>query len=98
MYSTDVNFIASQALARSQQQHGEGSNGAAAASTTTTTTTSTTTTDDKALDAMVALERQTRAPIGFVAAGIGLAGSAPATATQPVASNPDAIDVNVDDL
>ena len=47
---------------------------------------------------MAALERQARAPIGFVAAGTGLAGSTPAATAQPVAANPDAIDVDVDDL
>jgi pre-mRNA-splicing factor SYF1 len=55
-------------------------------------------TADKTADAIAALERQARAPIGFVAAGTGLAGSTPTTATQPVAANPDAIDVDLDDL
>jgi pre-mRNA-splicing factor SYF1 len=51
--------------------------------------------DDK-VDAMAALERQARAPAGFVAASTGPEGGdrkAPAEV-----ANPDAIDVDLDDL
>lgn len=72
-YNTDVNFIASQAIARSQRQPGDAD------------------TDADAADAMAALERQARAPSGFVAASDGpkVSGTPP-----PVASNPDAIDID----
>lgn len=71
--NTDVNNIASQALARSQQQ---GDGGA--------------TQED--MDAMATLEREARAPVGFVAASTGPQGGniAPVTA----AANPDEIDVD----
>jgi pre-mRNA-splicing factor SYF1 len=77
-YNTDVNFIASQAIARSQaaaQTQGEG-NGEA---------------DQEVVDAMAALERQARAPVGFVAAEENPRG---APVPQPVAANPDAIDLD----
>lgn len=72
-YNTDVNFIASQAVARSQQRpDGED--------------------DDENSDAMAALEREARAPVGFVAASTGPQGG---NIKEPVvASNPDAIDVD----
>ena len=86
-YNTDVNFIASQALARSQQQpedqtgNGDGEdrlNGDA--------------------DAMAALERQARAPVGFVAASSGPEGGNMSPPAKPaVAANPDALDVELDD-
>jgi pre-mRNA-splicing factor SYF1 len=79
--STDVNFIASQAIARGQQI----GNGVA-------------TEDDAAgneEDAMAALERQARAPAGFVAASTGLKGNI--NPTEEAAANPDAIDLD-DDL
>lgn len=46
---------------------------------------------------MAALERQARAPTGFVAASTGVEGGnrAPAEVAQP-AANPDAIDVDDD--
>lgn len=72
-YNTDVNFIASQALARSQLPNGQESSGDAA-------------------DAMAALEREARAPVGFVAASTGPQGGN--IATQVVAANPDAIDID----
>jgi len=80
-YNTDVNFIASQALARSRQQPGgeEGEAGDDAE-------------DAEVADAMAALERQARAPVGFVAASDGPKGAAIAAA--PVAVNPDAIDID----
>jgi pre-mRNA-splicing factor SYF1 len=72
-YNTDVNFIASQALARSQQQPEGGL-------------------DEDQADAMAALEREARAPQGFVPASTGPQGG---TVTEvPVAVNPDAIDVD----
>ncbi|KAJ3952211.1 pre-mRNA-splicing factor syf1 [Colletotrichum tropicale] len=73
-YNTDVNFIASQALARSQQQPDVDS------------------TDPEVADAMAALERQARAPAGFVAASDTQKVSA--TDTTLVAANPDAIDID----
>jgi len=86
-YSTDVNFIASQALARSQQQPEqiameEGDNGG-----------------EKQADAMAALERQARAPLGFVAASSGPEGgnSKHAQPVPAVSANPDALDVDLDD-
>ncbi len=76
-YNTDVTFIASQAIARSQQVHAETENGEA---------------DPEAADAMEALERQARAPVGFVAASDGPTGG---TIPQPIAaSNPDAIEID----
>jgi pre-mRNA-splicing factor SYF1 len=74
-YNTDVNFIASQALARSQQQAGgEGDE------------------EGEEADAMAALEREARAPVGFVAASTGPQGG---NIKEPaVAANPDAIDVD----
>ncbi|KZM19409.1 RNA processing [Ascochyta rabiei] len=80
-YNTDVNFIASQAIARGQANgntEAGAENDAAAGE-----------------DAMAALERQARAPAGFVAATTGLKGNiAP---TEHAAANPDAIDLD-DDL
>jgi pre-mRNA-splicing factor SYF1 len=75
-YSTDVNFIASQAVARGNADAHDAD-------------------DTAGEDAMAALERQARAPAGFVAASSGLKGNiAPAGET---AANPDAIDLD-DDL
>lgn len=85
-YNTDVNFIASQALARAQARRAvEGQDGEAGEDD-----------DQEVADAMAALEKQARAPIGFVAATdgavVGGAGkSAPAAA--PVA-NADEIDID----
>lgn len=84
-YNTDVNFIASQALAKSQQlqqqqmqENGAGGDGGEM--------------DPEVADAMAQLERQARAPAGFVAASEGLKGNVP---SQPVeVSNPDAIDLD----
>ncbi|KAL0933040.1 pre-mRNA-splicing factor syf1 [Colletotrichum truncatum] len=75
-YNTDVNFIASQALARSQQRPEESA-------------------DPDVADAMAALERQARAPTGFVAASDAQKTSGP-TDVPAVTANPDAIDI--DDL
>ena len=48
---------------------------------------------------MAALERQARAPVGFVAASSGPeGGNRPGqTKPPPVAANPDAIDVDLED-
>lgn len=74
-YNTDVNFIASQALARGQQRQ-PGTPG-----------------ETNGADAMSALERQLRAPQGFVAASTGPISKAAGT-ENVVASNPDAIDID----
>ena len=85
-YNTDVNFIASQALARSQQrpedkEHEDGEGELV-----------------ERADAMAALERQARAPVGFVAASTGPQGVniAPSDASA-VTANPDALDVDLED-
>ncbi|KAL8399596.1 hypothetical protein RB594_000116 [Gaeumannomyces avenae] len=89
-YNTDVNFIASQALARSQQAQqqanggGGGEDGSDAAGSG----------DDEVADAMEALERQARAPVGFVAATEGNIKSVAPTVVPIVAANPDAIDLD----
>ncbi|GKT45500.1 pre-mRNA-splicing factor SYF1 [Colletotrichum spaethianum] len=75
-YNTDVNFIASQALARSQRRPEESG-------------------DPEMADAMAALERQAKAPVGFVAAS-DAAKTASTTEAPAAAANPDAIDI--DDL
>jgi pre-mRNA-splicing factor SYF1 len=72
-YNTDVNFIASQALARSQQ-NAKGDM------------------DDDQADAMAALEREARAPQGFVAASTGPQGGN--VTDVAIAANPDAIDMD----
>ncbi|KAL8912561.1 MAG: hypothetical protein Q9171_002425 [Xanthocarpia ochracea] len=89
-YNTDVNFIASQALQRSQQQQQqqagqEGLNGDAEDG------------DSQDVDAMAALERQARAPMGFVAASSGPEGGN-RPPEQPVeVANPDALDIEMDE-
>lgn len=77
--STDVSFIASQALARSQQP---GAQPEAEGDT------------DASADAMAKLERQARAPVGFVPASTGPQGGKAQDAAPPAATNPDAIDVD----
>lgn len=89
-HSTDVSFIASQAIARAQQPPTAdgGTNGDLNDAV------------QQKADAMAALERQARAPQGFVAASTGPEGGnrAPVqAAAQEMAANPDAIDVD-DDL
>ena len=85
-YNTDVNFIASQALARSQQRPEDRDND-----------------DDdgesnEQADAMAALERQVRAPVGFVAASTGpQGGNFPLPEKSAMAANPDALDLDLDD-
>lgn len=83
-FSTDVNFIASQALARTQQQPDTSENGANG------------TTENNQVDAMAALERQARAPLGFVAASSGPEGGN-IKSTEPKiqeVANPDALDLS----
>ncbi|CAL5870914.1 uncharacterized protein PFLUO_LOCUS5156 [Penicillium psychrofluorescens] len=88
-YNTDVNFIASQAIARSQQRPQEGEDGAPADGEDE---------DKDRADAMAALERQARAPVGFVAASSGPEGGdrpKPSGQAPPaVPANPDAIDLD----
>lgn len=90
-YNTDVNFIASQAIARSQQRTQEGGNEQGVEEGDGST---------ERADAMAALERQARAPVGFVAASTGPEGGnrlPPVGQEQPVApANPDAIDLDED--
>jgi pre-mRNA-splicing factor SYF1 len=74
-YNTDVNFLASQALARGQQSV-DGPE------------------DENGVDAMEALERQARAPEGFVAASDGAHVAGTMTAPATVTTNPDAIDID----
>ena len=83
-YNTDVNFIASQALARSQQRQ-DGREGQVGEET-----------DDHA-DAMTALERQARAPPGFVpASGAQEAGNINQGKKAAVQTNPDVLDIEAD--
>ena len=85
--STDVNFIASQALARSQQISDQTADDDTVAET------------DERTDAMAALERQARAPQGFVPASSGPEGGNVPKLDHPVTVNPDAIDVDsIDDI
>jgi pre-mRNA-splicing factor SYF1 len=99
-FNTDVQFIASQAVKRGLATAGvaeaDGDDGQG---------------DERDKDAMAALERQARAPVGFVAASTGPEGgnrgakeaaAAEGLAngngeTKQVAANPDAIDVDIDD-
>jgi pre-mRNA-splicing factor SYF1 len=91
-YSTDVNFIASQAIARSQEQRRAQEVGQQEGEEES----------KERADAMAALERQARAPMGFVAASTGPEGGVrappadqqPPPPAQPV--NPDAIDLDDD--
>jgi len=81
-YNTDVNFIASQAVARGQQ-NGTSEHAADA--------------DTNGEDAMAALERQARAPAGFVSASTGPLGGNIKPTEPETTANPDAIDLD-DDL
>ena len=88
--STDVNFIASQALQRSQQQQQQPTNGEAEDEDGEM--------QDADADAMAALERQARAPVGFVAASSGPeGGNRPSTEQTVVATNPDALNIEMDE-
>ena len=84
-YNTDVNFIASQALARSQRKPDENAEGG----------------EDIGVngdaDAMAALE-QARAPIGFVPSSSGpQGGNIPEKQQEVSVANPDALDVDLED-
>lgn len=88
-FNTDVGYIASQAVERAKAQvYGvEDVNGGA---------------DEEAADAMAQMERQARAPVGFVAASSGPeGGNRAAMAEKEVApaavTNPDALNVDLDD-
>ena len=87
-YNTDVNFIASQALARSQQRNGqeEFEDG-----------TDVMELNGEKADAMAALDREARAPLGFVAASSGPEGGNLPSKETPVPFNPDALDIELDD-
>ncbi|GIJ86126.1 pre-mRNA-splicing factor syf1 [Aspergillus pseudoviridinutans] len=94
-YNTDVNFIASQAIARSQQRAQEGGKEREGEEADMDGS-------KERADAMAALERQARAPVGFVAASTGPEGGnrpPPPGQQQPQPSapvNPDAIDLDED--
>ena len=54
--------------------------------------------DGEQADAMAALERQARAPQGFVAASSGpQGGNIPQAAKAAIEANPDALDISLDD-
>ena len=89
-YNTDVNFIASQALARSQQGNGQEPTQENPAVTEGGVNGQTT-------DAMAALERQARAPMGFVAASSGPEGKNPHPPSASMPANPDALDLELED-
>ncbi|KAI5307578.1 pre-mRNA-splicing factor syf1, partial [Ascosphaera atra] len=88
-FNTDVNFIASQAIARSQQLQSQAQDVVEASQGGS----------DERADAMAALERQARAPVGFVAASTGPEGGSKPPASAPTvtpAANPDAINLEDD--
>jgi pre-mRNA-splicing factor SYF1 len=88
--STDVNFIASQAIARQQAQ--ESLNAGADGETASDI-------DPEKADAMAALERQARAPVGFVAASAGPEGGdrpKPQDAEKAAAGNGVENDAEID--
>lgn len=80
-FNTDVSFIASQAVAR-QQAAGAGANGSVAGFNTNEDASV-----EKADDAMASLDRQARAPVGFVAASTGPEGGKPHATTQSGTEN-----------
>lgn len=87
-YNTDVSYIASEAVARAKQQQ-------AAAATNDDVDGD----DDGTADAMAQLERQARAPVGFVAASSGpQGGNISKPQVQAATANPDAIEMDEDDL
>ena len=91
-YNTDVNFIASQAIARSQQRRAEEAAGLVSAEEATREENQ----DQEVMDAMAVLERQARAPAGFVASTTGPEGGSIKPKEKDVAAtaNPDAIDLD----
>ncbi|KAF3137674.1 pre-mRNA-splicing factor syf1 [Orbilia oligospora] len=89
-YNTDVNFIAAQAVARGKEAKGAGA--------------PLDETDGNAngtKDAMQALDRELRAPMGFVAAKsggvVGGQGAPKPQITLQATANPDAIDIDMDE-
>ncbi|KAF2165889.1 hypothetical protein M409DRAFT_66859 [Zasmidium cellare ATCC 36951] len=90
-FNTDVNFIASQAVARQQTAVGGSAEHGDAEEM-----------DQDTADAMAALERQAKAPVGFVAASSGPEGGNRPSAKQdaePVkVVNTDEIDIDDEDL
>lgn len=90
--STDVHFIASQAIARSQA--------AANAHDTTGDGDEDKMAEANGMDAMAALERHARAPVGFIAASTGPEGekrpSPPAEPGMVEVNNPDAVEIDLD--
>ncbi|KAK5081799.1 pre-mRNA-splicing factor syf1 [Exophiala xenobiotica] len=93
-FNTDVGYIASQAIERAKaakQANGDGAvNGDEA--------------EEESADAMVEMERQARAPVGFVAASTGPEGGnraavadKEAAAAPAAVTNPDALNVDLDD-
>jgi pre-mRNA-splicing factor SYF1 len=91
VFNTDISFIASQAIAKGQAA--AAANGADGVDGE----------GQEARDAMAALERQVRAPVGFVAASSGPQGGNRAqleesqAKVKAPAANPDALDVDLDD-
>ena len=90
-FNTDVNFIASQAIARSQ----------AAANGIEETNDDDDEPDANGADAMAQLERQARAPVGFVAASSGPEGGnrpvQPEQSKAALVANPDTVDIDLED-
>lgn len=95
-FNTDVNFIASQAVARQRQMAEEtaGMNGEDGPDANLDDR------GDEKADAMAALERQARAPVGFVAASSGPEGGnrpkAKELEAQQVVRNEDEVDIDED--
>ena len=86
-FNTDVNFIASQAVARQAAAAASNGNGNVAEEM-----------DEDTADAMAQLERQARAPVGFVAASSGPEGGNRKKAEEPHKEvvNEDAVDLDED--
>ncbi|TKA21965.1 Pre-mRNA-splicing factor syf1 [Salinomyces thailandicus] len=92
-FNTDVSFIASQAVAR-QQAAGSTNGGALAEENAEEMEV-----DGEKADAMAALERQARAPVGFVAASTGAEGgnrAKPVEEMAPAVRNEAEIEIDVD--
>ena len=84
-YNTDVNFIASQALARSQRKPDENVDGDEDAEV------------NGDADAMAVLEKA-RAPVGFVPSSTGpQGGNIPEKQQETSVANPDALDIDLED-
>lgn len=93
--STDVNYIASQAIARAQASKNAQANGTAVDVNGENNDAP----ENESADAIAALERQARAPVGFVPASSGPQNGQAVQSSEAVApvANPDAIEVDVDD-